>query len=158
MWNPLLLQELVNKLPTQMKREWAQYFHGLSQASIKTFNFWLSERTLECSSLLTEPPLFGDPKKKKNIVNLHNIENCVVCSGSCANIGQCHKFDRMTYKEKWLNVKNLQLCRICLKRHGGKCLASKICGVNSCPYMHHSKLHKPNDDNSEDTQAYLKAS
>lgn len=146
LWNPLLLQELVCKLPTQMKREWAQYRNPLPSVNLETFNFWISQRSQEYSCLLTEPPSFNEPKVKKNIVNLHEVRGCIICDGTCSNVGSCAKFEKMSYKDKWVLTKSLHLCRMCLKPHKGKCTVEKACGLNDCPYKHHPRLHKPNSE------------
>lgn len=149
LWNPLLLQELVCKLPTQMKREWAQYRNSQPSVNIETFSYWISQRSQEYSCLLTEPPSFNEPKVKKNIVNLHEFGGCIVCQGSCSTVANCPAFEKMTYKDKWSLVKSRQLCRMCLKPHKGKCSPVKVCGLNDCPYKHHSKLHKTNSEHEE---------
>lgn len=56
LWNPVLLNEMLDRLPSQMKIEWAEYTYMKPPSSIDVFSLWLKEKSMKLSSLLTKPP------------------------------------------------------------------------------------------------------
>lgn len=154
LWNPILLNEMLERLPSQMKIEWAEYTYKKPVSSIEVFSLWLKEKSMKLSSLLTKPPNLsktsrGYEKHKSSFVNVHNDSNnestCCICQGSCQNVEVCPAFKELSYKLKWDTVKKNQICRTCLRKHRGYCRKQQACGVNSCEFLHHELLHKPDD-------------
>lgn len=69
------------------------------------------------------------------------FKSCVVCKGSCASVEKCDRFKELGYNSKWATVKELNLCRRCLKKHRGTCKSQQVCGKDGCLYKHHQLLH-----------------
>lgn len=160
LWNPVLLTEMLDRLPSQMKMEWAEYTYKRTPCNIEVFSAWLKEKSMKLSTLLTKPPILtraskNYDKNKSNFVNVHeeavNITKCCVCGSSCKNVEVCAAFKEMSYKRKWVEIKNNFLCRTCLRRHRGQCKKLQICGKDGCEFFHHELLHKP-ESASEDAQ------
>lgn len=176
--NPMLLQELVTKLPENIKYDWAKYRASQTgTVTIKTFELWILEitRALSSVSINLGLPDFSRQKSStsvpnnknngKGYVNAHDqkltkdnpkISACLVCGGTCIHIQQCSKFVAMSYNEKWTSVKKNQLCRCCLKTHGYRCDAFKKCGTNGCQFKHHPILHKPSVSTTESAESHTK--
>lgn len=159
LWNPILLNEMLERLPSQMKIEWADYTYKKSPCSIEVFSLWLKEKSMKLSSLLTKPPNLyrtsrGNERSKSNFVNAHAdaavVDSiCHGCEGSCRNIEICPTFRGMSYKLKWDVVKKNQICRTCLRKHRGYCRKQEFCGINGCEFLHHKLMHKPDDQPQE---------
>lgn len=147
-----LMIELVEKLPTPMKFDWAIYKSSMAYVNLEVFNRWLESKATSLTAVLSRPPQLSKyTKPTKGYVNLHaNIEgrSCVICLKECAEVPACPTFTTASYSEKWRLVKTHNICRICLKKHQGRCHSAKKCEVNDCPYKHNTLLHKPaeNDD------------
>lgn len=74
MHNPLLLQELVEKLPPHYKVQWAQHKNQIGYANVQTFAMWL-----EClaNAIATVQPYIHSASKEKfdlkpKRVNVHS--------------------------------------------------------------------------------------
>lgn len=161
LWNPQLIQELVDKLPVMLKFEWATCKPD-GQCSIEHFSFWLSEKSRKFSSILNHAPVFvkngTDNQMKKGFINLHNTNNCVACHGECSELSSCDQFKSMDIAERWKTIMSHKLCRICLKSHKNKwCDVKKLCGVDACERRHNELLHriKPSDDAAGNEALFL---
>ncbi|XP_036322336.1 uncharacterized protein LOC118736350 [Rhagoletis pomonella] len=159
MTNPLLIQELVEKLPAQMRLQWAMFSRPAGDTTIKGFSEWLFDLADACkvtSIISTASP--ESERRKTHRVSFHTEEvehsdgyvqqvrpklACYFCNESHV-ILKCDKFRELGYDEKWNEVHKLKLCRICLKKHDARsCRDSKVCGVDNCAYRHNPVLHKP---------------
>lgn len=156
--NPLLLSELIEKLPTQLRLEWAM-FSRQKFVNLTHFSEWLFELATAASSVVsygsTAP---REEKKKQQRVNFHeqannednnvsnkgeNTNKCVICSKNHL-VKECDKFRQLPYKEKWDTIRSNRLCRTCLKMHDlARCRERKECGLEACTAKHHPLLHKP---------------
>lgn len=148
LWNPMLIQELVDKLPSQLRFDWAIYKSQIqTPVSLETFNNWFESRAVSLTAVLSKPPQLSKfSKSSKGYVNLHESSEekfCVICLEQCKGIPLCPKFIKASYSEKWGFVKMHNACRICLKIHKGRCSSGKRCEIAECPFKHHTLLHKP---------------
>lgn len=161
--SPYLLQELVQKLPSQTKLNWGMFkvnTNTTDPANLSAFSQWLF-KVAEGACQVTEINFSkaNEPKTEKKrspcipILNVHQHPatsagteesgKCIVCSESCKNIERCCKFKSLPLKQKWDIVNRNSLCRTCLVNHRRrKCTSEKKCGVNGCLYKHHQMLHK----------------
>lgn len=148
--NPILLQQLVTRLPHQMKREWGQHIRMYPPANIKTFTAWLEQQSNDICATLPTPPIFGHTNSKT--VNAHvELESeelqshsriCLICNGDCAKIETCAEFQNQPLSAKWNLVRKLKLCKVHLApRHRRTCGLDVKCGVNDCQFKHHPLLH-----------------
>lgn len=161
--NPVLLRELVEKLPPGMKLNWVTFSRTQPQVTIKELSEWLHSISMDICSV-TRLPLSidnrSDKSKFKNIVGAH-VEStsavtkpshtetsqapskCGLCQGSRHDsIGDCKKFHQLNLKQRWDTMRKFHLCRVCLRKHRPYCDATAHkCGVDGCEESHHTLLH-----------------
>lgn len=164
LWNPQLMQELVDKLPYQMSLEWGQIKMNSPNVNLTNFSEWLFMRA-RTACAITLPPgtekKFGsnDKSKSGSHVNTHSkstnsgknnssensyTKNCNACNGKTHDIYECPKFLAMSLNDRWETVKSKQICRICLGRnHVLRCESKSLCGESGCTVKHHKLLHNP---------------
>ncbi|XP_062714227.1 uncharacterized protein LOC134290998 [Aedes albopictus] len=166
-YNMTFLHQLVNKLPPSIKLSWAQYRLSLPTVNLSSFSSWLYSLA-EAASAVTIPYNTFESKsarsdsratkKGNSFVNAHSEEtspdhsstaslnangaanSCPVCKGSCKSITKCARFLEFSRDSRWATVRDLGLCRRCLRQHKGGCQA-KLCGRNGCELKHHELLH-----------------
>lgn len=151
LYNPLLLQEMVEKLPSPIKLQWAEYRSEFSEINIEMFSSWLFEKAMKITDVMGTTPKFGVDSKNKspNFLNFHGNQlrnDCLICDKSCKNIANCKTFADLNVSERWVKVRANNLCRSCLKSHNGRCRANLRCNVNNCTARHNSLLHQENSE------------
>ncbi|XP_065079912.1 uncharacterized protein LOC135702797 [Ochlerotatus camptorhynchus] len=174
LYNVTFLHQLVNKLPPSIKLNWAQYRQTLPTVNLPWFSTWLYSLA-EAASAVIVPNTSFDPKpvrsdvrgnkKGNSFVNAHSEEpvsdprttsssrlkvlhdSCPVCKGTCKWIAKCKNFIEFSRDSRWATVRDLGLCRRCLRRHNGGCQA-KLCGKNGCELKHHELLHNDQKNTS----------
>ena len=148
--NPILMQELVSKLPAQIKLNWALHI-GEEVSDIAIFSKWLFNLA-EAATRVTEAPI-----SSKISANLHahdtdkpaykgkdqTVEKskCGLCN-RFHTLAECDKFATLKLFERWNFVKANKLCRSCLKKHGQFQCSFPKCPVDDCEAKHHKLLHK----------------
>ncbi|XP_058827897.1 uncharacterized protein LOC131687827 [Topomyia yanbarensis] len=167
-YNVALLHELVDKLPSGFKVEWAKYRRNLPRVHLSIFAKWLYELAeMVCPIANLHGSGARAPqgnKKNSAFLNAHsgetsggttdetnhqsnsnrfgaNSRECLVCKGSCPNVEKCQRFTELGYNSKWATVKEFGLCRKCLRKHKGPCKSKQVCGTNGCTFKHHQLLH-----------------
>ncbi|XP_058456376.1 uncharacterized protein LOC131433795 [Malaya genurostris] len=161
--NVSLLNELVDKLPSMVKLNWATHRRCLSNVNLSAFSAWLYTLVEAASSVSLVPVGANDlPSQHRNkrndgfvYTNLKNVHPnhdregefshsdrlCFICKGTCPSLEQCAKFNGFTVDSRWAAVREGGLCRRCLRNHIGLCHLRKECGINNCAYKHHTLLH-----------------
>ncbi|XP_036329696.1 uncharacterized protein LOC118741829 [Rhagoletis pomonella] len=169
--NPMLVKELVDKLPNQHKLAWAMYPRDGSP-SIQQFSNWLY-RIAEAASTVVSPAVIY----KTSSVNTHSSSNsvqarndirrgqncshaenrsllqskqytvkCVACGTTDHYVALCPTFRDLSANERWQMVKKEKACYRCLKSHRKGCFSKKTCGVNGCSKKHHPLLHSEGNE------------
>lgn len=176
--NPTLIQELVEKLPTHTKIEWAKFKAREPTVTLKLLADWLYNLA-EIVCTVTVPTISKqeinmDKKMRKGSerINTHQLDKefsteqnlmeiakpepkitstylCKLCSKNCPEVSQCSTFKSYNTNQRWKAVNSYKLCRKCLRRHNGFCRLTKQCGIDGCTYKHHPLLH--NDKNTKAT-------
>ncbi|XP_058811098.1 uncharacterized protein LOC131675993 [Topomyia yanbarensis] len=158
--NPMLLQELIGKLPADQKLMWAGYKRGMSNVNLKTFCDYMNGVVQDASSVvLFEPDKRAIVKERLNPrgwSNAHlpstnerlfvpeNIKqhDCLMCSKPGHRLRDCNDFKDLDMNERWYKVRELGLCQNCLFGHGRRsCRNSSWCNIDGCQYRHHPLLH-----------------
>lgn len=168
--NPMLLQELVDRLPTTYKVDWARCIVNVpdNQITLITLSNWLQGLMQALMKVTEYVPKDSDKKYEKRPnktgaehLNLHHEgkekasdtvkktsgsnqesdKKCIICDRSCNAIQDCSVFKSLQSTQRWKAIIDNKLCRKCLRRHGGFCRINKECGVNKCTYKHHPLLH-----------------
>ncbi|XP_062557546.1 uncharacterized protein LOC134222411 [Armigeres subalbatus] len=174
-YNVALLQELVSKLPSSIKVDWAKYRRTLPRVNLSVFSAWLyelAETVCPIVTLANRESIAARGKKDSAFLNAHaeeteNIQrykpnqeikraslnlpfkSCVVCKGSCPSVEKCIRFAELGYNSRWAVVKEFELCRKCLKKHKTSCRSQQVCGKNGCQFKHHILLHNNQRDNAK---------
>lgn len=160
--NPMLIQEFIERLPAQMRLQWAVHARNINVVNLTEFSNWLFTLAEAASSVISilNPSLStqDNEKRKTPRVNVHeerNNENkdkpkrstetkCFGCDETGHFIASCEKFRKLDYNGKWNLVHERKLCRSCLKLHDLRfCRERRVCAVNECTAKHHPSLHKP---------------
>ncbi|XP_058456808.1 uncharacterized protein LOC131434170 [Malaya genurostris] len=176
--NPMLLHELVEKLPPQLKMQWSYYKSRFTCVNLATFNAFMSELVLMASEVtlpmdaLTlnskstksgrdKPKLYihaeeirdGKSKaiEKNGVLPEQGIKACVFCDKTNHEIANCKQFKALDIDDRWKTVKQKQLCRSCLVPHRKwPCRTKTECGINGCRIHHHKLLHSENFSSKAD--------
>lgn len=120
LYNPELVQDIVNKLPYQTKVDWARYAETVQVVNLRTIAEWLYKlsRTL---NRITIPDLDSYSSERKSekrsdnpkggYLNVHKTASqsqdqqssskCVSCSKDCKNVTECSKFKHLPVDDKW---------------------------------------------------------
>ena len=167
--NPMLIQEFIERIPAQMRLDWAIYAKRLQQPNLRDFSNWLfnlAEAASSVITVLTPGSNHQEEKRKGARVNMHEERTdhgrrnpkkpaemrCFACEEVDHFIVNCEKFKKLPYDEKWNMIRERKICRSCLKVHDPKfCRERKECGINNCTAKHHRYLHKP--DNPSETHS-----
>ncbi|XP_053687000.1 uncharacterized protein LOC128736541 [Sabethes cyaneus] len=156
--NPMLLQELVGKLPPNQKLSWAAYKRKCGdEVNLKTFSSFMEDIVSDASSVvLLEPESYRgkDKLRSRGYVNSHtetNLEqslavvrqiDCNLCGKAGHRLRDCSTFKNLSVDDRWRKVRALSLCQNCLFNHGRRaCRSRNRCTVDSCQYRHHPLLH-----------------
>lgn len=157
MSNPLLVAELVRKLPNMLQLFWGGYKSSLppGESMLPAFNNWLMEYfdiacDIEASCSSKKPDI---PSKSKGYLNIHFTESqskrpCIACKGDCSSIETCPLFLKYSTEERWNCAKLNKLCFRCLTKHWN-CEQKNTCGINDCTKKHHKLLHDSTTNSPE---------
>ncbi|XP_044573440.1 uncharacterized protein LOC123257680 [Drosophila ananassae] len=154
--NPMLVKELVDKLPNQHKLNWAMQPRDDRIAAVKAFSDWLY-KIAEAASSVVAPSFY-----KSGAVNTHNSRatqgqarsnasqteaaqqqvqsGCVACGDISHRPPQCQVFLNLDTQHRWQIITSSKACFCCLKVHRNRCRTGN-CGINGCTRRHHELLH-----------------
>ncbi|XP_058817813.1 uncharacterized protein LOC131681120 [Topomyia yanbarensis] len=152
--NPMLLFELVDKLPVNTKLDWSLYKERCREVNIRSFSQYMSTlvRAANDVTLHYEPrqPQQQFRPKDKHFCGAHVAEEpaktpgkaCLVCKDPKHRVKNCGVFAKKTLDERWKTIQELRLCRICLGAHGKRpCRIRTKCEIDGCQLRHHSLIH-----------------
>ncbi|XP_052561972.1 uncharacterized protein LOC120429009 [Culex pipiens pallens] len=153
LYNVALLQELVERLPPTIKINWALHRKSKKTVSLADFGKWLGT-LVEALSKVTRPPAgpkhqIGQRDRRNEQVHVHSDDvkernaskGCHVCKEDCQSLEKCGEFGKMSPLSRWKLIKEMDICRKCLKKHIRACDSKVPCGTNGCPFLHHKLLH-----------------
>ncbi|XP_062704433.1 uncharacterized protein LOC134286777 [Aedes albopictus] len=167
--NPMLLQELVEKLPGSMRMDWAAFKSQHFRATVTTFGEFMTKLVKAASEVSFEIPGLwkglNDGKqqrtKERARIQTHSAEEtsssrpadtstrktpkpCAICDREGHRVAECSKFKQLSIDDRWKSVQNKNLCRTCLNNHGKwPCKSWQGCGSTGCKLKHHTLLHSP---------------
>ncbi|XP_062713078.1 uncharacterized protein LOC134290086 [Aedes albopictus] len=172
--NPMLLSELVGKLPPSLRLEWGLHTQRVPQVSLRAFSDYVTSiKTAACKvSLPTDSHADENRRSKKEkggFINAHTVEEkrsspvsspkkeyhpksesyvpkpCPACNNSDHKLRTCDKFIGFGMEQRKRLVDQLKLCQRCLGSHGKwPCRSKQICETNGCKEPHHRLLHPAN--------------
>ncbi|XP_058467435.1 uncharacterized protein LOC131440300 [Malaya genurostris] len=176
--NPSLLFELVEKLPGNLKLDWALHKQRYDTVNLQTFAQYMAILT-SAASQVTLPvdrklQRGGKTEKgKQSFCGAHSSEDasnimveersdrerirtpeCYVCKKPDHRVKNCPVFAKMTVDHRWKAVSEYSLCRTCLGAHGRRpCKTMKLCGVGDCQLKHNPLLHSSSRKHESSSKA-----
>ncbi|XP_055615058.1 uncharacterized protein LOC129761363 [Toxorhynchites rutilus septentrionalis] len=165
--NPVLVQELVDKLPAHLKLDWSLYKRQFLVADLRAFGAFMANLVSAAADVTLTLDVGGSKagrtEKAKGFINAHSNApaakesvnaqqqqskeggfsvRCLVCGEPNHKVKECEQFKKMSGENKWKAVQMHQLCRVCLGKHGRKPCRSQIrCEIQGCRIRHHPLLH-----------------
>ncbi|XP_065087297.1 uncharacterized protein LOC135709035 [Ochlerotatus camptorhynchus] len=166
--NPLLIQDLVDKLPVHDKREWVRYKNRKRKVNLRTFTDFVSkivaeacEANVKMDFRAESKPVCnehaGKSKAKEKGAHLYNHsaveranhgvgENhprpCKACKRTDHRLRFCQDFKAWTLRDRLKLVEKWKLCVVCLNDHGNAPCKFKIrCNIDECRERHNPLLH-----------------
>ncbi|XP_062713936.1 uncharacterized protein LOC134290758 [Aedes albopictus] len=157
--NPMLLQELIEKLPTSLKMQWGAYKQQFVSVNLATFSSFMSGLNHQRPSRVDKPrhkeKLFthvsesSNALKKENTVGESSSNTCSYCDKVSHQIVNCSGFKALDIGGRWKAVRQKNLCRLCLIPHRKwPCRSKKECSADGCRIRHHILLHSNRSDNT----------
>lgn len=158
--NPLLMQELLEKLPPNLKLDWASFKNRCPTNNLITFQEWLHEIAERACSVMPMNAWKAETSfkpKEKHHFNVHvesspkrdSTNNCLLCHNACKSMEECKEFKGLNLSERWDVIKKFRICRCCLKSHPMKypyrCREAQTSGIGNCVRKHHKLMHKEED-------------
>ncbi|XP_070067147.1 uncharacterized protein [Drosophila virilis] len=139
-YDPALLNELVAKMPSNMKLDWGRHRMSNEGSSLATFDNWLFNVAM-CATMVTpyEIPLADSPEgsQQQRSQQEQEMVSCAKCAGN-HRLSDCDDFRSMGTNQRWELVKEKRLCFCCFLRH-----------VDGCESTHHVLLHTPTINGSK---------
>ncbi|XP_052567234.1 uncharacterized protein LOC128093659 [Culex pipiens pallens] len=163
--NPILIQELVDKLPDGEKRSWVHYKRKKREVNLRTLTNFLSkivEDACEATVNLDYKPdvraASGSSGRSRNkekaaLFNHSVAEECTerreqkpqklcrVCQRMDHRLWTCEDFKKLPYEDRAKMATKWKLCQRCLNEHGGQCKLKLRCNVGECREPHNPLLH-----------------
>ena len=111
--NPMLIQELIKRLPAQYRLDWALCAKRMPNLNLITFSDWLFYMAEAASSVTTiQCSTSNEEKRKPQRVNVHKerpsegkskqvlntVFKCVLCNESGYIIRNCNSFKKLDYE------------------------------------------------------------
>ncbi|XP_058836884.1 uncharacterized protein LOC131693240 [Topomyia yanbarensis] len=163
--NPLLVQQLAEKLPPEYQMKWIEYKRGKKGTPLRLFTDYITDigdvasEAAAYSSTVNDVARYSKvkPARKKEFVHVHDSaskreegvqlervsKSCWICKRTDHRIRFCDDFRKMNIVERLKAVDKQKLCGICLNRHGDNPCGSKVrCTVKNCKGNHHTLLHR----------------
>lgn len=165
--NPILMQELVEKLPGSVKMDWAVYKSRHPYSTLATFGDFMtglldaaSQVTFELPHPIRNSKFEEKRTKEKGLLLAHSMpvsttedinsqstikkagKPCAACGREGHRVANCHQFKSLNVIERWEVVHKKGLCCTCLNGHGKwPCKSWQGCGIEGCLLKHHTLLH-----------------
>ncbi|XP_062703659.1 uncharacterized protein LOC134286105 [Aedes albopictus] len=156
MVNPILIQDLVDKLPANDKREWVRFKRTKKRVTLRTFTDFVASIVEEaceanvCLDQKQEPKAMRGNRgssdgsrariMEKGVVMNHDTTNsiarvpvertklkaCKACQRTDHRLRFCEDFRKLAYADRMNVVTRWKLCDICLNDHGNASCKFKI--------------------------------
>ncbi|XP_062538728.1 uncharacterized protein LOC134207003 [Armigeres subalbatus] len=170
--NPMLMNELVDKLPANIKLDWALFTQRIARVDLRAFSDYMNVIVDAASRVIPVLDKHVTPKGRA-IVNAHSSEGnacqiprnyksttskaefvrtqsggserpCMVCRIGGHKPKDCSVFRAKSLENRWKIAQELHFCRRCLYPHGKWPCKASLCGTDGCQQRHHRLLHPGN--------------
>ncbi|XP_059223095.1 uncharacterized protein LOC131996913 [Stomoxys calcitrans] len=169
--DPMLLNDLLSKLPSSMKLEWGRHSLSCGRVNLLSFDQWLFNLATCASQVTTFGFKYDDNgenktnrRQGKERVMFHGVQTqnnssshsedgsqatenvrnalCLKCSDE-HKLANCPQFSSLKIGERWEFVRRNKLCFSCFGKHAlRRCYFKKACGVDDCKLPHNVLLHE----------------
>ncbi|XP_055543068.1 uncharacterized protein LOC129728642 [Wyeomyia smithii] len=179
--NPMLIRELVDKLPASTKIYWVRYKRQVTSVTLRTLADFLSDLVSAASEVVnysemspqvsggkTGKPKSNKGKEQESYVYTHSgsevaAQNkkpertpCAMCGETNHRLRNCDNFRKLSVPQRWEAVNKWELCPICLNAHGkAKCKLNIRCTAEGCSERHNRLLHPAEFQSSCNTHSAL---
>ncbi|XP_055615048.1 uncharacterized protein LOC129761356 [Toxorhynchites rutilus septentrionalis] len=163
--NPMLIQELTEKLPAGTKMEWVRYRRRNAVVTLRTLSDFLSDIGKDASEATSfgEAAVIVDHRQQKGkskrgsegFLHAHceteknqgpsgrERTPCRICGRFDHRVRNCDKFRKLRLADRWEVVRRWNLCQLCLNEHGNfRCKLNLRCNVDGCNERHNPLLHQ----------------
>lgn len=158
LFNPMIIEELLYKLPQRERREWGRISKELQPyPSLKDLSAWLdtvaeemSETTVQYPDVAARQrkPAAKEPRSSQFLMLADSTPAanqprvCGMCKRNNHFTTECYWLTHLDSDARWKAVKEKQLCGACLGEHDfHQCSNKKPCGIDGCRKQHHPILH-----------------
>lgn len=160
--NPMLLEEIICKLPLRYQCDWAQYVTiQRIEPDMIDFNNWLYGVAASVKMVENMRPsgsTLSNRVDKKFVGKLNETERivCEFCQGD-HRVNSCEDFKEILLADRWTWVKKNRVCFSCLLRghQAAYCRRSNICNIDGCRRRHHRLLHETREEKSPEKSPVL---
>ena len=144
--DPWLIHFMVNKLDSESIKLWSTECADKSEPKIEDFLQFMDSR---CNAVEISSSENKHVKPVRSFTTLS--QSCFFCSEN-HSIHKCEKFKKLSLADREKTIKTQFRCFKCLKKgHNLKaCKSNYNCQV--CKSNHHTLLHKPAENNSDESQ------
>ncbi|XP_058837537.1 uncharacterized protein LOC131693614 [Topomyia yanbarensis] len=164
--NPILIQDLVSKLPDGEKRQWVQYKRKKKIVTLRTFTDFVSRIVADACEANVNVDYKLDtrstadtagrskPKEKGAVYNHSAVSQsesnvferkkqkpCRACQREDHRLRFCQDFRDLPHADRMRIVTKWKLCNICLNDHSGQCRFKIRCNVGECREPHNPLIH-----------------
>lgn len=170
--NPMLVQELVDKLPPDYKLDWVRFKRGKKGTPLRMFTNFMNDIVSDISEVSefssielgesSSSSLFNKGKpRRKEFIHVHEavhnqneyhlgaigeakeMKPCWVCKRTDHKLRFCDDFKKLKVAERLKVVDQNKLCMLCLNNHGKSPCNFKVrCAIQGCQGGHHTLLHR----------------
>ncbi|XP_062710797.1 uncharacterized protein LOC134288888 [Aedes albopictus] len=122
-FNASLRYELVERLPSSLKLDWARFSRNHPSPNLADFSAWLYSVAEDASTVMASGHEQKNRGKKDGFLNYHsesdsstetpiqaNLETvkpsiqCLVCKGKCMAVTKCARFEEFSVDSRWATV------------------------------------------------------
>ncbi|XP_036329455.1 uncharacterized protein LOC118741564 [Rhagoletis pomonella] len=145
--NPMLLDDLISKLPMSKRIEWGRYATTVQpRATTVHFSNWLTSLADVICTIHDESQFASRDTKRRVLLHLDERQQprkCPICQGQHKPY-DCKRLIEASVANRWTEVKSRRLCFACLNAgHTTRdCRQRKICGTGGCNRFHNKLLHE----------------
>ncbi|XP_051172885.1 uncharacterized protein LOC127289150 [Leptopilina boulardi] len=144
--NPLLIRQLVNKLPATSRMNWGKRVaRDKDGTNLVCFANWITEEA-EAASAIYQPSIEKDKNQKRVYSCNENVDGeqkkCNFCNNNSHSTDACSGYKKMSVDDRWKWVREKGVCFGCLSSEHSirKCTRGR-CKRQGCRLRHHTSLH-----------------
>lgn len=138
--NPMVLRDVINKLPLYKREDWIRFSFSLAKSvDLKDFCNWINQQASFIRLVTVQEP---ESRNEIEQPSYRKKTECCVCKQD-HNLFKCSQFKSLSVNERWSVIKRNKLCSSCFRTsHSSKdCRSKQICGIDNCDKYHSKFLH-----------------